>query len=196
MCKLGLYSAKFLEDFRMRRFVLMIAALFALSCCGFAQASGDDAPATKEDIQQYLDVMHSHDMMKQMGNAMAQGMHQMMHDLYLKHQSELPPDYEKKMTAMMDDMMRNMPWDDMMKAMSPVYQKHFTRGDVHALVAFYSTPTGQKILRELPQMTTEAMQTATPIMSKYMETMQQRVQRETNQMIAANKANRSQPSRN
>ena len=181
----------------MKRFVLLAAMVVALSCSGLAQAADDDAPATREDIQHYLDVMHSHDMMKQMGDAMAQGMHQMMHQLYLKHQNELPSDYEKRMTAMMDDMMRNMPWDDMMNAMAPVYQKHFTRGDVRALVAFYSTPTGQKILREMPAMTSEAMQTAMPIMTKYVETMQHRVQKETDQMIAdANKTNQNKPARN
>ncbi len=44
--------------------------------------------------------------------------------------------------------------------MVPVYEKHLTKGEVDALVAFYSDPKGQKILNEMPAMTSEAMQAA------------------------------------
>lgn len=36
----------------------------------------------------------------------------------------------------------------MTEAMVTVYQKHFTKSDVEALIGFYSSPTGQKMLRE------------------------------------------------
>ena len=52
--------------------------------------------------------------------------------------------------------------------MTPVYQKHFTKGNIDDLLAFYSTPTGQKVVKELPAISTEAMQAATPIYQKMM----------------------------
>ena len=83
--------------------------VFFLSWTCFAQTSVDDSPATKEDVERYFQVVNSHDMMKKMMASMTQGMHQMMHEQYLKHKDELPADYEAKMTAMMDDMFNNMP---------------------------------------------------------------------------------------
>jgi hypothetical protein len=50
-------------------------------------------------------------------------------------------------------------------------------------VAFYSTPTGQKLMRELPEITAEAMQTAMPLLRKNIETMNQRVQEEVAAMV-------------
>jgi hypothetical protein len=52
--------------------------------------------------------------------------------------------------------------------MIPVYQKHLNKADVNAMVGFYSTPTGQKILREMPAMTTEGMQAMQPRLRQMM----------------------------
>lgn len=41
--------------------------------------------------------------------------------------------------------------------MVPIYQRHFTEQDVRALLAFYRTPVGQKMLREQPKIMVEAM---------------------------------------
>jgi hypothetical protein len=171
----------------MKRLLSAVGLVFVLSWSCIAQTSTADSPATKEDVEKYLQVVHSHDMMKKMAVAMSQGMHQMLHQQYLKHKDDLPADYESKMTARMDEMFENMPWDEMMQAMAPVYEKHFTKGDIDSLIAFYSSPTGEKMLREMPSIMTEAMQSMTPIMTKYMETVQQRLQKETDVMIAQSK---------
>jgi hypothetical protein len=171
----------------MKRLLFVVGIVLVLSWNGIAQTSDADSPATKEDVEKYLQVVHSHDMMKKMAAAMVQSMHQMLHQQYLKHKDSLPADYESKMTAMVDDMFENMPMDEMMQAMAPVYQKHFTRGDIDGLIAFYSSPTGEKLLREMPSIMAEAMQNAVPIMTRYMETVQQRLLQETDIMIAQSK---------
>lgn len=167
----------------MRRLLLLAAVLFLGGSC-FAQAGADDSPATKEDVQRYLQAIHSHDMMKKIAVSMAQGMRQMLHDQYLKDKDSLPSDYESRMTERMDGLFENMPWDQMLDAMAPVYERHFTKGDINNLVAFYSSPTGEKLLREMPSIMTESMKSATPIMLKYMDTVKQTLQKETDDMIA------------
>jgi hypothetical protein len=87
------------------------------------------------------------------------------------------------MNKVIDDMMKEVPFDEMMDAMVPAYQKHFTKGDMDALTAFYSAPTGQKILRELPAIMTESMQTMLPIMRKSIDRMNERVQEQVAQMM-------------
>jgi hypothetical protein len=119
--------------------------------------------------------------------SMSQGIQQMTHEQYVKHQDELPAGYEAKMNAMMDDMFQNMPLDEMMDSMVPAYQKHFTEGDINNLIAFYSSPTGAKLLRELPEIMAESMQDMMPVMTKYLETIQTRLKKETDTMIAQSK---------
>jgi hypothetical protein len=175
----------------MKRLLCVMGVVLVLSWTCTAQTSDADSPASKEDVERYLQVVHSHDMMKKMVVAMSQGMHQMLHQQYLQHKDELPPDYESRMTTRMDEMFANMPWDEMMQAMAPVYQKHFTKGDIDSLVAFYSSPTGEKMLREMPSIMAEAMQNMTPVMTKYMETVQQRLRKETDLMIAQSRKSSS-----
>jgi hypothetical protein len=73
-----------------------------------------------------------------------------------------------------------------LQAMIPVYQKHLTKGDIDGLIAFYSTPTGQKVLKETPAMTSEAMQTSYGIAQKMMAKVMDRVQSEIAQLQKSN----------
>jgi hypothetical protein len=77
-----------------------------------------------------------------------------------------------------EDMLKDMPWDDMIQAMVPAYQKHFTRDDMDALTAFYSSPTGQKVMREMPGLMADSMEIMMPIMSKHVEKVAARMQEE------------------
>jgi hypothetical protein len=148
-----------------------------------AAPTDPDAPASKEDIEAYLEVTHSRKMAVEMVATMSKSMQQLMHEEYLKDKDKLPPDFEARMGKQMDDLLKNMPFDEMMDAMIPSFQKHLTKGDVAALVAFYSSATGQKILEEMPQITAEGMQSMMPILQKYMNTMQQRLQEQVAQML-------------
>jgi hypothetical protein len=65
----------------------------------------------------------------------------------------------------------------MLDDMIPVYQKHLTKGDVDAMGAFYSSPTGQKLLREMPAMTAESMQAAGPRIQAMMEKVMDRAEK-------------------
>jgi len=166
---------------------LLIAVSLSLAFCLTAFAQGDDTPASKEDVQRYLEAVHSHDMMQKMVDAMAKPMHQMVHEQFLKDKDKLPADFEERMNKLMDDMFRDMPWDDMMQAMVPSYQKHLSKGNINDLVAFYSSPTGQKLQREMPAMMAEAMQSMMPILRNYVDKVQGRIQEETAQMLKESK---------
>lgn len=164
-----------------RHFLIVVSICFVLGCLGFAQTAAD-APASKQDVENYLNAVHSHEMMKQMVEAMAKPMHQMAHDQCAKDKDRLPADCEARMSKIMEDMMKQMPFDEMIDAMVPSYQKHFTKGDMDALTAFYSAPTGQKILQQLPAIMSESMENMMPIMRKNVESMTERFQEQVAQM--------------
>jgi len=167
----------------MKRILITAALCLAFCLSGLAQQNASDAPATKEDVQKYLDAIHSHDMMKQMVEAMAKPMHQMLHEQFMQDRDKLPADFETRMNKIMDDMLNSMPFDEMMEAMIPAYQKHFTKGDIDSLVAFYSSPTGQKILREMPAIMADSMGAAMPVMRKQIDGMTQRLQEQVAEMM-------------
>jgi uncharacterized protein len=169
----------------MKRLTLIVGFCLLLVNISVAQQATTDSPASKEDIERYLATMHSRELMMNMMGAMTKQMHQILHE-QLQKTPNLPPDFEAKQEKMIDEMLKDFPVDDLLQAMVPVYEKHMTKGDVDALVAFYSTPRGQKILKEMPAMTAEAMQASSGIIKNMMTKAMQRVQDEIAQFQKAN----------
>ena len=165
----------------MKRLLIAATLCFAFSHAAFAQEN-DQTPASRADVQTYFEAVGSHEQLKKTVEAMLQPMHQMFHDQFAKDKDKLPADFEDRMTKQMDDMIKNMPMDEMIQAMIPAYQKHFTKGDINAMLAFYSSPTGQKLLREMPAITAESMSAMMPIMNRYMEDVQKKLQQEAEEM--------------
>jgi hypothetical protein len=173
----------------MKRLMFLVLIFLTVGRYVPAQQSAADSPASKEDIQRYLEAVHSREMVNNMVDAMIKPMHQMLHEEYLKDKDKLPPDFETRTKRILDDYIKTFPWDQMMDSMIPVYQKHFTKGDVDSLVAFYQTPTGQKLLKEMPAIMTESMQTIMPLMRKQIETMNQLMQEEIAAMLRESSKN-------
>ena len=171
----------------MKRIPLATILCLSTSVVCAGQQTASDTPATKEDIQKYFEVMHSREMTSKIIDAMLKPMHQMIHEEYLKGKDKLPPDFESRMNKQMDDFMTSFPFDELFQAMAPVYQKHFTKGDIDYFIAFYSTPSGQKLLQELPAITAESMQVMMPIMQKHVDSMKDRIQQQVAQMIKDSK---------
>ena len=167
----------------MKHILIGVILCFSFACSGLAQDTSANAPASKEDVERYLQAVHSQDMMRKMMDAMTKSMQQMNHDRYLKDKDKLPADFETRANKMMDDMMKDMPFDEMMQAMVPTYQKHFTKGDINGLLAFNTSPTGHKLLREMPAITAEAMTAIMPIMRQHMDEMTRRLQQQTDEML-------------
>jgi hypothetical protein len=157
---------------------LLVSLLFA--SVSLAQQNAADTPASKEDVERYMETLHQRELVSSMMVTMKQQMHQIAAE-QVKKQPSLPSDFVARMDRMFDDMLKNFPVDEILQAEVSVYQKHFTRGDIDALIAFYSTPTGQKFLRELPAITSEAMQAASPVIQRMMTKAMERVQDEVAQ---------------
>jgi hypothetical protein len=166
---------------------VLIAALYLITLClAFgAPALGQNAdtdPASKDDVILYLRTVHSHDMMQKTLQAMLGPMHEVFSEQFQKDGKTPPGDAEKRFNSMMDALIEGMPVDEITQAMIPVYQKHFTKGDIDHLIEFYSSPTGQKVLEEMPAITGESMTAMMPIMTKYMEDSKQRVRQQVKEM--------------
>jgi len=160
--------------------IVLVLCLFAATTC-VAQQSDADQPATKADIDRYYDAMHVRDLMKSTMDAVSKQMRQMMHD-QIQKTPNLPPDAEEQIDKMYDKMLKQMPIDELLDAMEPVYDKHFTKGDIDAMIAFYSTPVGKKMLAEMPAITQEAMAASSGVIRKFMDQAMQEAQDQLAQM--------------
>ena len=114
-------------------------------------------------------------MVKQIFDVMAKSIRDITHDRIAKEHSALPPNAEERMNKKTDEMLKNMPIDAMFDVMTSFYQKHWTKGHEDNLVAFYSTPTGKKVLAEMPQTMAESMQAMRPVMLEHIDSMKQNV---------------------
>jgi hypothetical protein len=143
---------------------LLSASLLAFSMCAAAQTTVSVAPdaPSKEDVKKLFDVMASRDQMAQM----MQQLFTQMRSLNREELKKRHPDVSQGDLARMDreseDIIKNFPLDAMLNDMIPIYQRHFTKAEIDALIAFYSSPPGQKFLHEMPAVTSETMRAVYP----------------------------------
>lgn len=125
-------------------------------------------PASLEDVERYYDVMQMRDQMKQLTTIMSHQTKQMMHEA-MQNQPELPPGAEERINALYEKILKDMPTEELLSSMAPIYAKHFTKNDINAIIAFYSSPVGKKMVTETPTIAQEAMQASLETMQKYMK---------------------------
>jgi uncharacterized protein len=160
----------------MKRLLALLTLSLALGVSTLAQQASPASQPTKEDIERYYKVMNVRQMMKDIMDAMSKQVKQLMREQIAKREPSMKPDEIARVEEHMDTMLKGIDFEEMLQAMTPVYQKHLTKGDLEAIIAFYSSPAGQKILKEMPAMTAEAMQASSGIMRKQMDVVMQKTE--------------------
>jgi len=136
----------------------------------------NDPPASREDVLKLFQVMQMRDQMNQVMRQVTLQMRSMSREQMKKVNPNITAEELARIDARSEQMIESVPINDLLDDMIPVYQKHLTKGDVDAMVNFYSTPTGQKILHEMPAMAAEGMQAVQPRMRKIMDDTMRKVQ--------------------
>ena len=153
----------------MRR--MLSVAMFVVVAFGpilAQQTTLREEPATNEDIQKLFVTMHIREQMRNIMNLAFKQSKEMGHDALKKKLPDISQKDLDRMDAISDQILKSFDTDGMIDDMIPVYERHLTKTDVATMTAFYETPTGQKMLREQPQMTAEAMKAMQPRMEKMM----------------------------
>jgi hypothetical protein len=173
----------------MRKRIIAIASLFILlagSCIGQSAASPAPAAnpdaASKEQIMRFLDLMQIRARMVQMMDGLKVSMKSGA-EAGLKQ--EIPnPTAEQlaRVDLIADTVFKELPINEMIDAMIPIYQRHLTKADLDAIVAFYSSPTGQRLLQEQPAMMAEGMKVGQDIMLKKVPELTQQLNAEVDRI--------------
>jgi hypothetical protein len=143
---------------------LLFAFLLALSLCAGAQTTVSIAPdtASKEDVKKLFDVMASREQMNRTMQQVFAQMRSLNRDELKKKRPDITQEELARMDRESEDVIKNFPLDAMLSDMVPIYQRHFTKSEIDALIAFYSSPPGQKFLHEMPAVTAETMRAVYP----------------------------------
>jgi hypothetical protein len=150
-----------------------------------AQPVVTDGPPSPDQVRKLLGLLQVRDELQITLDAMKQQVKAGAAQTFSDKVPNPTPEQIKSVNVIVDDVFRDLSLDDLIQDLVPVYQRHLTRSDVRALIAFYSSPPGQKILREQPAMIKESMQVAGAAQQRRMEvllaTLEVRMQQLINQ---------------
>ncbi len=136
----------------------VLCFLLAAPICVSAQAAGESEVPDKADVMKFLDLMHAREQMEQVLAGMVKQMKSGAEQGFKQKVPDATPEQLAKVDKLFDTLFAALPMDDLLDAIVPIYQKHLTKADLAAVTAFYSSPAGQKILKELPAIMAESMQ--------------------------------------
>jgi hypothetical protein len=140
-----------------------------------------DAP-TRDQVMKLLDLLQIRKSMSLMMDGMKQAMKQGAEETFRERVPNPTPKQLEALNGMVDDMMADMPLDEMIEAMVPIYRRHLSKSDVDEVIRFYSSAVGQKLLREQPQMIQEGIQAGVEIQQKRMDQMMSKIRERTEKM--------------
>jgi hypothetical protein len=150
-----------------------------------AQPLPADAP-TREEVLKLFDIMQITKTMDAAIGAAKQQTREMAEQMASERIPEATTEQKEQIKEMLDDVMAKAlgpsAIKEMMDATIPVYQRHMKKADLEAMVAFYSSPAGQRILREQPAMVRESMEVASGIQQKMARAMYQRIDQRIEQI--------------
>ena len=153
----------------MKTIIGILLICFSYCVPGFAQQQLD--AATKEDVEQLLTLTGTRERIQQVWSQMAQQAAITAADSYQhKHPNATPLEVRNVAEATgkyMQTSLKSFPIDEIIDAIVPIYQQHFTHADVVTIIEFYNSPTGQKYLKALPAMMSESMQVMQPIIKEH-----------------------------
>ena len=149
------------------------------------------APPTREDILKLFDLLQITKTMDAVINATKQQSMEIAEQMIREKMPDATAEEKKQFREMMDEVMRQAlgpaAINEMLEATIPVYQRHLTKADLDAMIAFYGSPVGQKILHEQPAMVQESMEASAGIQQRIARSMFQKIDERVARMAGAEK---------
>lgn len=149
----------------MKRTTPILSLLLLVSPVFVQDLKNVDIPSEKQ-VREFLDLMQVKPMMVQMVEGMKQAQKRGAEEAFKRIIPDAKPEQLQRASSIADDVFRNFPIDEMINATIPIYQRHLTTGDLDAIISFYKSVAGQKLLKERPAMMAEGMQAGQDIMLK------------------------------
>lgn len=155
--------------------VLLGAAL--LFCAQLATA----AVPTDAQIDKLMSVMHAKDTVAAI-LPQVEGMQKQMVAKLTAGQA-LTPEQQARLDRITSDanaqIRQTLTWDKLQPLYRDIYKQSFDSDDVDAMVGFYSSPAGQRVLAKMPQLMQHTMAAVQQLVVPMLQGMQHDIQAET-----------------
>ncbi|MGE5324470.1 MAG: DUF2059 domain-containing protein [Actinomycetota bacterium] len=139
--------------------------------------------ASAEQVRKLLDMLQIRDNLQITLDAMKNQMQRGSEAMLRERVPQPTPDQLKQVDDIVQQEFDTITMDDLIRDVVPIYQRHLTKSDVEALLAFYSSPVGQKLRREEPAMMRESMEATSAGQRQKMEDLLARVEVRLQQFI-------------
>jgi hypothetical protein len=167
----------------MKKSILRLCFLVIFAAAAFAQqATVANTVPSKDEVLQFLDLMQVHARMEQLMDGMKKGMKTGAEAGFKLRIPAATPEQLAKLDVVTDTVFKDFPIDEIIDAMVPIYQKHLAKSDLEAIIAFYSSPVGQRLLKEQPAMMAEGMQAGQDIMLRKLPDIEERLKTKVAQL--------------
>jgi hypothetical protein len=169
----------------MRNFaIIFIAAVLGMVAMGQqpaqpsppAQAATQALPpdaATREQVSRFFDLLQIAKLYATSLQASQEQVQALSRQIIREFIPDPTPEEEQRAEQLTRDVysdaMKVVSVDGIVQAIIPIYQRHFTRGEMDALIAFYSSPLGQKFVQAQPEMVRESVEVLAPLQQKMMQ---------------------------
>ena len=140
------------------RIPMLACCLFGCSILSSAQLTNSSDVPDKAEVLKFLELMHAKEQAVHSIRAMATQMRLGAEEGFKQKVPNATPEQLAKVDKLFDGIFDDLPVDQLVDAIVPVYQKHLTKSDLAAITVFYSSTPGQKILKEMPAILSESMQ--------------------------------------
>jgi hypothetical protein len=167
----------------MKRQILVVVGFLLVSCVGFAQGTGSPNIPSKDDVLRLLDLIQVRSRMVQVMDGMKTAMKAGAEEGLKKQLPSATSEQIAKVDALAETVFKDLPVDEILDAMIPIYQRHLTKSDLDAVIVFYSSPVGQRLLKEQPAMMAEGMKAGQDIMLKKVPELTQRINTQVAQLV-------------
>ncbi len=176
--------------------IAIVSLTLSLSLPLFAQ---DAAPAvdqsTRDEVVRFMDLIQVRSRMTMMLDSMRIQQKKLAEQSLKQEKPDATPQEIQRVDQVVDTALNSVlsgqMVDDMINAIVPIYQKHFSKADLDGILAFYTSPVGQKLQSEQPAIMQESMQATTDIISKKLPEIKQAMKAQMDKMAAEDKKTNS-----
>jgi hypothetical protein len=175
----------------------LVIVLMLLACCNLAVAQKrttaqhpakpatetKSEPPSAEQVLKLLDMMQIRDNLQITLDAMKVQVKNGAEQMFREKIAAPTAEQLKAINNIVNEAFGDLSMDDLIRDVVPVYQKHLTRSDVAALIAFYSSPVGQKLRREQGPMMRESMEATAAGQQQKMEMLLAKVESRIERLI-------------
>jgi len=134
-------------------------------------------------VLKFLEVTQARDRILQMFDGMGKQARLGADQAFKEEVPDATPEQIARVEQIADTLFREFSPDEMIDALVLIYQKHLSKSDLDAILVFYASPAGQKVLKEMPAILAESMEVGGEIGRKKMGAINQKIEQQMADMI-------------